>query len=110
MATLVNVKKPKYNEAIAAPELTAVSGEGIIPYGGGRTGLYLLLYSVNGGSVTFKGGNSVFGGGEKTVVLEAGENKHLLLEPGRFVQSEGEHKGKVQIVASNCMIGVVELD
>ncbi|MBQ3084462.1 MAG: hypothetical protein IJC46_03305 [Clostridia bacterium] len=110
MATVINVKKPKYNEVIASPELIAVNGEGVIPYGGGRTGLFLILYSTNGGTVTIKGGGGVFGGGEKTISLEAGENKHLLLEAGCFVQTDGEHKGCVLVTASNCMLGVIELD
>lgn len=110
MATVINVTKPKYNEAISSPELTAVSGEGIIPYSGGRTGLFLVMYSTNGGSVTIKSGNGVFGGREKVYTIAAGANMHVLLEPGAFVQTEGTHKGKVVITVSNCMVGAIELD
>ncbi len=109
MATQINVIKPAYNKPTNAPTMQSVNGEGVVPYTGGRNGLLLILYSSDSNTITIKGGTGVFAGGDMKVTIGGGENKHLLLEPAPFLQTEGANKGCVVVQASNCMVGAVEL-
>ena len=110
MDIIVNASKPKYNSVINAPMMVSISGEVKIPYNGGRTGVYLIIFSVEGAVVNVKAGDGIFAGGDLMVSLGAGESKHVLLEPGLFVQTEGPDKGHIVLSGGQYSVSAIELD
>lgn len=87
MATILNVNTIKPGEIIRGVSFTVVSGEGEFEVLKDDV-IFLAVTSETANELTFYGGNTVLGGGDKKITLNKNENNYICLEGGPYAQCE----------------------
>lgn len=108
--TTINSMPLKSGEAKINLQKGSLSTEGLaIKVSGANNGVVLYYDCGNATPITFKGGDTVFGG-DFTVTVPGGEG-YCALDIGAAIQKSGTYKDHILLTAAtnDCTVGLIEL-
>ena len=107
---VINSMALKNGQAKCSLPTASLSGDMVaIKVEGTNNGVILHFDTGTSTPITFKGGDTVFGG-DKTVIVPGGMG-YMALDIGAFIQKSGEYKDHIILESdtTDCTVGLIEL-